>query len=95
MKRIFIRKLIFIICEVFLIYLIYNISFSPFLTSSKICIFENFFNIPCPGCGMIRAFHNLIKLDFKLAFKHNPLIFIIIPIAIIFNYKYLKNKVHN
>ncbi len=45
-----------------LITLKYNIS---------LCIFNNLFGIPCPGCGMTRAFISIIKLDFVSAFQYN------------------------
>lgn len=33
------------------------------------CFFNALFGIPCPGCGMTRAFVNVIKLDFVGAFE--------------------------
>lgn len=45
------------------------------------CIFIYLFNIPCPGCGMTRAFLSLIQLDFKNAFMYNPTIFFMPYIA--------------
>jgi len=39
------------------------------------CVFLHCFGIPCPGCGMTRAFLALLKLDFWEAFKYNALIF--------------------
>ena len=46
------------------------------------CPFRFFFGVPCPGCGMTRAFLSLIKLDFSSAFNYHPLIFIMPLIAL-------------
>lgn len=38
-----------------------------------ICPFKNFFHIPCPGCGLTRAFYKILAGDFKSAFYYNAL----------------------
>ena len=58
------------------------------------CVFLEFLKIPCPGCGMTRAFLSLIKLDFYSAVRYNICIFFM---PYIFSYVFFdfKHKVHN
>jgi len=37
------------------------------------CIFKQVTGISCPACGMTRAFHSILKLDFLGAFQYNIL----------------------
>lgn len=39
------------------------------------CLFRQAFHIPCPGCGLTRAFHSLLAGDLYGAWVYNPLIF--------------------
>ncbi len=39
------------------------------------CVYRYFFNVPCPGCGMTRAFICLLKFDFKGALEYNFMIY--------------------
>lgn len=39
------------------------------------CPFYAFFGIPCPGCGMTRAFLSLLRFDFVGAWGWNPMVF--------------------
>ena len=48
------------------------------------CIFKTAFNLECPGCGLTRAFISLLELDFVGAYQSNPLIFIVLPVALYF-----------
>jgi hypothetical protein len=50
----------------------------------------------CPGCGSQRAVHHLLNLDFRLAFKDNPLLVIAIPYILggfLFDYTKLSDKI--
>ncbi len=54
-------------------------------TSIDICIpcfWKMIFHSECPGCGMTRAFKELLHLDFYGAYKMNKLIFIVLPAII-------------
>ena len=46
------------------------------------CLWKTLFHVQCPGCGLTRAFMQVLKLDFTGAFATNPLIFIILPMGI-------------
>lgn len=48
-----------------------------------VCPFRFFFKIPCPGCGLTRAFEALVHLNLKGAFKMNAM-FWSIPVLVIF-----------
>lgn len=39
------------------------------------CPFYKLTGIPCPGCGMSRAFWHILKLDFATAWYYHPLAF--------------------
>ena len=38
------------------------------------CLVQRFLNIPCPTCGMTRAFFALINGDIKLSLNYHPMI---------------------
>ena len=54
------------------------------------CPFEYIFGIPCPGCGMTRAFIALLKLNFTEAFYFHPLFPIVIIVLIFAVLDYFK-----
>jgi len=58
------------------------------------CVFLEIFGIPCPGCGMTRAFLSLLKLDFYSAVKYNVLIFSM-PYVFMYMFFDLKHKMHS
>ena len=37
------------------------------------CLFKRITGLPCPGCGMTRAWFSLLKLDIEGAFYYHPL----------------------
>lgn len=39
------------------------------------CPFYRIFGIPCPGCGMTRAFLACLRLDFAAAWRYHPMVF--------------------
>ena len=49
-------------------------------------------NIPCPFCGMTRAYESLLNGNIELAFKYNPLFFLGVPFIIFILWPNLYNK---
>ena len=45
------------------------------LPHTTLCLFKAVTGLPCPGCGMTRAFLALGNLDFAGAYAQNPLAF--------------------
>lgn len=43
------------------------------------CVFHALTGWACPGCGSLRAVHNLLHGDFAAAFRLNPLLMILLP----------------
>lgn len=47
------------------------------------CIFKAVFRVPCPVCGMTRAYLSLLRLDLKAAMYYNPA-FWVFPLICLF-----------
>lgn len=58
------------------------------------CVFLEIFGIPCPGCGMTRAFLSLLRLDILDAIKYNVVI-LFMPYVFVYVFFNLKHRVHN
>lgn len=37
------------------------------------CVFQRLFGVPCPGCGMTRAWLSVFRGQLTAAFAHHPL----------------------
>lgn len=57
-------------------------------TQRSICFIYNITGLPCPSCGMTRAFLSLGRLDFMKAFQNHPL-FLLVPVLF---YSYFKGN---
>lgn len=53
------------------------------------CVVKRTFGIPCPGCGMTRAWFSLLKGDLIKAFYYHPL-FLTVPVFIILLILYIR-----
>lgn len=81
-----IKKLVFAYLIFFLFCLV--ILIIGRLTSGGICMIYNLVGIPCPSCGMTRAFVNLLNFNITDAFRINPAF----PLVILFPYIYVKKS---
>lgn len=45
------------------------------------CVFHVVTGLACPGCGSLRAAHSFLHGDFATAFRFNPLLFVLLPLA--------------
>ena len=63
------------------------------------CFFKILFHVPCPGCGMTRAFREIIHFNFVKSFKYNILGFpffifiLLVQILLIYDIIYSKDKI--
>lgn len=62
-----------------------------YILKIDICPFKRIFGIPCPSCGMTRAYVSLLKFDVHDAFFYHPLFFSIPIILIIIAISKYKN----
>ncbi len=62
-----------------------------FIGGHTFCYFRSIFGIPCPGCGMSRAWISFFKTDFASAFRFHPLFWVVPVIAVVIIFK--KNSV--
>lgn len=54
------------------------------------CLWKTLFHVECPGCGLTTAFIDILRCDIAGAFSANPLIFIVLPLGIIYIYNDFK-----
>lgn len=48
------------------------------------CVFREFTGFYCPGCGITRVVLSSLRLDFAQAFRYNPLLFILLPLSVMY-----------
>ena len=62
------------------------------------CPIRKLFNLYCPGCGITRMFKSLFELKLYKAFRYNALVFILLPVFIVYLalefWCFCKNKVN-
>ena len=80
------RILIFILFNILLITLLYNIPINS-KDVNTICIYKNITGKDCWNCGMTRAFLSILHLDFYTAYQFNNKVIIVFPL-IVGNYLY-------
>ncbi len=60
-----------------------------------VCMFHRTTGLLCPGCGGLRALHQMLHGHFAAAFQLNPLIFIGLPAAVVLGMRWLDSRVRN
>jgi uncharacterized protein (DUF983 family) len=73
MKKVLI---LLIVAGLILFYLVYG--------NKLYCPIYTYLDIYCPACGISRMFKSILKLEFYQAFRYNPLLFILLPVTIVF-----------
>ncbi|MDR0700266.1 MAG: DUF2752 domain-containing protein [Tannerella sp.] len=68
--------LIIVIITVVYLYSCFDPSYYAFFPKCPVYTFTGY---KCPGCGAQRAFYNLFQGNILMAFKYNPLMFVIVP----------------
>ena len=48
------------------------------------CVFRKITHWYCPGCGITRMFAAILAGDFYQAMRYNPLLFILLPVALLY-----------
>lgn len=61
---------------------IFSVSIVILLFNTK-CIFKSIIGVPCPGCGLTRAWISFIKGNISEAFYWHPLFLMILALAIL------------
>jgi len=62
--------------------------------STSPCIIYHLVGLPCPACGLTRAFISLARLDIAQAFAYNPL-FLLVPFAPLLGHELLADTWRN
>jgi hypothetical protein len=64
---------------------------SPAFNLSIPCPFHALTGLYCPGCGLTRVILSLMDFDIAQAFRFNPLIFLLLPMYILYSVFRLKS----
>jgi len=60
------------------------------------CPTYTFLHIPCPACGITRAYVAVLSLNWSAAFQYHPLFFLVLPLLIYIPHKRLfKNRLND
>lgn len=59
--------------------------------SHTLCLYKNYFNKECYGCGITRAVFSILHLKFEKALAYNKLVLIVFPLLVFAWVKRLKN----
>ena len=75
------KILIFVILNLLLLILLYNIP-RDFELLNNICLIKFVLKRPCWNCGMTRAFLPILHLDFETAYRLNHNVVIVFPLTV-------------
>ena len=90
------NKILSIVTLYFIVSILLKIIFSINILIP--CLWKTIFHIECPGCGLTRAFIDILYCNFIDAFNHNPLIFIVLPAGLFYlciDFMKFKKKLKN
>lgn len=48
------------------------------------CVFRHVTGLLCPGCGITRATISMLQLEVYQAFRFNPIVFCLLPLALVY-----------
>lgn len=65
------------------------------LITGSICIVRSTIGLPCPGCGLTRAYQLLFTANLTEAFFFHPLFWFIPIFALVYLFKWIKYKNEN
>lgn len=65
------------------------------ITGRSVCLFYNITGVPCPSCGMTRAFLYIFEGNFFASLKYHPLFILVLIIPISFLPKSFSDKKRN
>lgn len=58
-----------------------------------VCVFHQLTDLNCPGCGSLRAMHQLLHGHFAEAFQHNALLVISLPLLAWIGFRLVRQQV--
>lgn len=64
--KLILKHIIFILLIILLVFIFYKFKIP--------CLFRFFTGLPCPSCGMTRAFLAFLSFDFAASFAYHPLL---------------------
>ena len=59
------------------------------------CIFHKVTKLYCPGCGVTRMLLEILRGNFYQAFRYNQLLFILLPVFIVYFIDYIYSNIKN
>lgn len=93
-NRVILTILIIISTYLFLLVFLKNVISAGESTGKSICIFKMIFHKDCPGCGMTRAFYNMLQFNFIKAVNFNIKIIIVYPLIWVLYINYVYKKIN-